>query len=101
MKFSAKYFFVTCEQIRRKLRICSHILQKSLTESFTVCAVVFIILILPRNAAPSKVSFQLAEHLTKLGDLKDVDIPRQHKFIMSDVRQSMGVFSETAPGNLF
>lgn len=62
---------------------------------------VFIVLILPRNTAPNNVSFQLAEHLTKLGDLKDVDIPRQHKFIMSDVRQSMGVFSETAPGNLF
>jgi len=52
---------------------------------------------IPLNAAPNNVSFNLAEHLTKVGDLKDVDVPRQHKFIMSDVRQSMGVFSETAP----
>lgn len=52
---------------------------------------------IPMNSAPNNVSFQLAEHLTKLGDLKDIDIPQQHKFVMSDVRQSWGVFSETAP----
>ena len=28
MKFSVKDFFSKCEQIRRKLRICSHLLKK-------------------------------------------------------------------------
>ena len=33
MKFSAKGFFSTCGQIRRKLRIWSHLLKKSLMEN--------------------------------------------------------------------
>ena len=37
MKFSAKYFFSKCEQIRRKLQICSHVLKKSLKENFISC----------------------------------------------------------------
>ena len=36
---SIKDFFSKCEQIRRKLRICSHLLKKSLMEHFTFCAV--------------------------------------------------------------
>ena len=39
MKFSIKDFFSKCNQIRRKLRIWSHSLKKSLMENFTVCAV--------------------------------------------------------------
>ena len=39
MKFSIKDFFSKCEQIRRKLRICSHLLKKSLMENFVFCAV--------------------------------------------------------------
>ena len=35
-----KDFFSKCEQIRRKLRICSHLLKKSLMENFMFCAVV-------------------------------------------------------------
>jgi len=38
----------------------------------------------------------LAAPLTKLGE--SGDIPEKHKFVMSDLRQSMGVFSETPPG---
>ena len=34
MKFSIKDFFSKCDQIRRKLRIWSHLLKKSLTENF-------------------------------------------------------------------
>ena len=34
MKFSIKDFFCTCDQIRRKLRIWSHLLKKSLMENF-------------------------------------------------------------------
>ena len=39
MKFFIKDFFSKCEQIRRKLRIWSHLLKKSLMESFIFCAV--------------------------------------------------------------
>ena len=39
MKFSIKDFFIKCDQIRRKLRIWSHLLKKSLIESFIFCAV--------------------------------------------------------------
>ena len=37
MKFSIKDFFSKCDQIRRKLRIWSHLLKKSL--NFIFCAV--------------------------------------------------------------
>ena len=39
MKFSIKDFFSKCDQIRSKLRIWSHLLKKSLVESFIFCAV--------------------------------------------------------------
>ena len=39
MMFSMKDFFSKCEQIRRNLRICSHLLKKSLIENFIYCAV--------------------------------------------------------------
>ena len=39
MKFSIKDFFSNCNQIRRKLRIWSHLPKKSLMENFTLCAV--------------------------------------------------------------
>ena len=34
MKFSIKDFFIKCDQIRRKLRIWSHLLKKSLMKNF-------------------------------------------------------------------
>ena len=37
MKFSIKDFFSRCDQIRRKLRIWSHLLKKSLMEKFIFC----------------------------------------------------------------
>ena len=40
MKFSIKDFFSKCDQIRRKLRILSHLLKKSFMENFILCAVV-------------------------------------------------------------
>ena len=40
MKFSIKDFFSKCDQVRRKLRIWSHLLKKSLMENFIFCAVV-------------------------------------------------------------
>ena len=39
MKFSITDFF-KCDQIRRKLRIWSHLLKKSVMENFIFCAVV-------------------------------------------------------------
>ena len=39
MKFYIKGFFSKCDQIRRKLRIWSHLLTKSLMENFIFCAV--------------------------------------------------------------
>ena len=39
MKFSIKDFFSKCDQIRRKLRIYSHLLKKFLMENFIFCAV--------------------------------------------------------------
>ena len=42
MKFSIMDFFSKCDQTRRKLRIWSHLLRKSLLEKFIFCAVCFI-----------------------------------------------------------
>ena len=39
MKFSLKNFFCKCDQVRRKLRIWSHLLKKSLMDNFIFCAV--------------------------------------------------------------
>ena len=39
IKFSIKYFFSKCGQIRKKLRIWSNLLKKSLMENFIFCAV--------------------------------------------------------------
>ena len=39
MKFSIKDFFSNCEQIRRLLRIWSHLLKKFLMENFIFCTV--------------------------------------------------------------
>ena len=38
MKLSIKDFFSKCDQVRRKLRISSHLLKKSLMENFIFCA---------------------------------------------------------------
>ena len=39
IKFYIHDFFSKCDQIRRKLRILSHLLRKSLMENFIFCAV--------------------------------------------------------------
>ena len=41
MKFSIKDFFSKYDQIRRKLRIWSHLLKKSEIENFIFCTVYF------------------------------------------------------------
>ena len=42
MKFLIKDFFSKCDQIRRKPRIWSHLLKKSLMENFIFCAVKYL-----------------------------------------------------------
>ena len=39
MTFSIKDFFSKCDQIQKKLRICSYLLKKSLIENFIFCEV--------------------------------------------------------------
>ena len=39
IKFAIKDFFSKCDQIRKKLRIWSHLLRKSLMENFIFCAI--------------------------------------------------------------
>ena len=39
MKFTIKNFFSKCDQIRKKLRIWSHLLKKSLMKNFIFCTV--------------------------------------------------------------
>ena len=40
MKFSIKDFFSKCDQIRKNLRVWSHLPNKSLMENFICCAVI-------------------------------------------------------------
>ena len=42
VKFSITDFFSKCDQIRRKLRIWSHLLKKSVMENFIFCAVMLV-----------------------------------------------------------
>ena len=64
MKFSVKDIFSKCDQIRRKLRIWSQLLKKSLIENFIFCAVTLYLQsscvwnICKNNDANSKVNFQ-------------------------------------------
>ena len=52
MKFSIKDFFSKCDQIRRKLRILSHLLKKSLMENIIFYAVSVIFSTLPKYEPP-------------------------------------------------
>ena len=58
MKFSIKDFFSKCAQIHRKLRIWSHLLEKSLMENFIFCAV-------------SSVAQMLTGRLDKVNDVRE------------------------------
>ena len=53
MKFSINNLFSKCDQIRRKLRIWSYVLKKSLMEKFIFCAVESLTLIrlVPKKSA--------------------------------------------------
>ena len=64
MKFSIKDFFSKCDQIRRKLRIWSHLLKKSGMENFSFCAVckdkIFDSALIGENAGQRKPAFWYA-----------------------------------------
>ena len=67
MKFSIKDFFSKCDQTRRKLRIWSHLLKKSLIENFIFYAVIVVLKIRIPTETPSCVSakrkwWRLREH---------------------------------------
>ena len=66
MKFSIKDFFSKCDQIRRKLRIWSHLLKKSLVENSIFFEEIFIYII-------NKYTFEKAR------SIQDVTISRTNQ----------------------
>ena len=60
MKFYIKDFFSKCDQIRSFLRICSHLLKKSLMENFIFCAVKVI------TTASQKIALRLKSNIKAL-----------------------------------
>ena len=59
MKFSIKDFFSKCDQIRRKLRILSHLLKKSLMKNFIFCATYLRWSALQQQSTPKSLSLTI------------------------------------------
>ena len=78
MKFSIKDFFSKCDQIRRKLRIWSQLLKKSLMENFIFCAVVFAYLLLDQN---HKLSITPKSFILDVASFLLVQIHNNSKFV--------------------
>ena len=73
MMFSIKEFVSKCDQIRRKLRIWSHLLNNSLMENFIFCRVID----------------WLTEYVSKLFSLKKgIDIQKQPQEVFYEKRFS-------------
>ena len=70
MKFPIKDFFSKCEQIRRKLRIWSHLLKKSWMKNFIFCVVNF----LTALVISMKLSITITCHLSQTVEKKPADI---------------------------
>ena len=70
IKFSIKDFFSKCDQIRRKLRIWSHLPKKSLMENFIFCAV-RIVEILQTQDYKKSLKFIKVRSSTQLADSKN------------------------------
>ena len=63
MKFSIKDFYSKCDQIRRKLPICSHLVKKSLMENFIFCvAQVFEIPFIDKSISELELRFTKLSH---------------------------------------
>ena len=82
MKFSIKGFFRKCDQIRRRLWIWSHLLRKSLMESFIFLAVLSI----PWSSTNELTSMQnyhvksYSHYSSYMKFLKKVAFPLRHYF---------------------
>ena len=63
MKFSIRDSFSKCYQIRRKLRIWSHLLKKSLMENFIFCAVHYVVCRAQLNNSENKLRQEMHEIL--------------------------------------
>ena len=71
LKFFIKDFFSKCDQIRRKVRVWSHLLKKSLMENFIFCSVIVqfksIFYFLPKvSSILQKLLENSAKHLNKV-----------------------------------
>ena len=68
LKFSIKDFFSKGDQIRRKLRIWSHLPKKSLMENFIFCAMIFVYPILHWEDIVKKMSKMGGSEIYKKDD---------------------------------
>ena len=80
MKFYIKNFFSKCDQTRRKLRIWSYLLKKSLMKNFIFCAVTIIFLFMPKNV-PSITSYFLHDCFIFFFNYKKVSYIFNYSFI--------------------
>ena len=76
MKFSIKDFFSNCDQIRRKLRIWSHLLKKSLMENFIFCAVIKVMFEFIRKVFFTAITF-FSFNVLNVNSLKCISLKNQ------------------------
>ena len=85
MKFASKDFFSKCELFRRKLRICSHLLKKSLMENFIFCAMKILSFL-------QVWSYLLEKHLMENFIFEEVPlINNKHIFLSAQVKQTLTI----------
>ena len=72
MKFSIKNFFSECDQIRRKLRIWSHLTKKFLMENFIFCRVWLLISIQQNRQKKSILAEKHKHKITPLHNLTKI-----------------------------
>ena len=76
MKFSTKYFFSKCDQIRNFLQIWSHLLKKSLMENFIFCTV---------NSPTSEHKKDYSLTLSNLVIKRDIQIVTSIRFFKEEI----------------
>ena len=80
MKFSIKNFFSKCDQIRRFLRIWSHLLKKSSMEKFIFCAVINVNLGMSPHDYLNKINMQQDRENVRMSvivSFKSINLPKQ------------------------
>ena len=91
MKFSIKDFFSKCDQIRRKLRIWSHLLKKSLMENFIFCT---------KSSKPSMYCVLIIVVMFKpTHSVQSIRIPSLSGPYFPTFRQNTEIHSEIFSGN--